>query len=189
MQAEETPEVDPDEKQSGELGENASTGNEPEAVQPGDRIAELEREVLRSRAELENFRKRMQRDMEQQLKYSNLPLIRELLDVIDNLRRAIEASGNSGGENEQALRKGVEMVTEQMASTLSKYGCQPIVSLGTEFDPNLHEAIAQMPSEEHPKGAVAQEVAVGYRLFDRVVRPSNVIVSSGSAVSNEGSNE
>jgi molecular chaperone GrpE len=73
------------------------------------------------------------------------------------------------------------MVTEQLSGELAKYGCKPIQSIGTEFDPNIHEAIAQVPSDEFAAGVVAQELAVGYLLHDRVVRPSNVIVSSGPA--------
>lgn len=142
------------------------------------RAAEAEREVLRARADLENFRKRMQRDAEQQLKYANLPLVRDLIDVVDNLNRAMDAARQDAA-NATALRDGVGMVLSQMATILGKYGCKQIESVGREFDPNVHEAIAQMPSPEHPPGTVAQEVASGYLLHDRVVRPSSVIVSTG----------
>ena len=146
------------------------------------RVAAAEAEVLRTRAELENFRKRMQRDLEQQVKYANMPLMRELLDVVDNLNRALAAANqDESGSDAGALSKGVQMVTEQLVATLGKFGCKAVDSVGTEFDPNIHEAISQMPSEEHPAGTVAQEVAVGYVLHDRVVRPSNVIVSTGPA--------
>jgi molecular chaperone GrpE len=143
-----------------------------------ERLAEAEREVLRARAELENFRKRLQRDAEQQLKYANVPLVRDLLEVIDNLNRATEAAQQDAGDPD-ALRNGVKMVTQQLSGVLAKYGCKPIQSIGAEFDPNIHEAIAQMPSDEYPAGVVAQELAVGYLLHDRVVRPSNVVVSAG----------
>lgn len=142
------------------------------------RALEAEREVLRARADLENFRKRMQRDSEQQLKYATVPLVRDLIEVIDNLNRAME-SANQDTTNASALRDGVGMVLSQLATVLGKYGCKQIESVGREFDPNIHEAIAQLPSEEHAAGWVSQEVAVGYRLHDRVVRPSSVIVSSG----------
>ncbi len=145
-----------------------------------ERVAAADREVLRARAELENFRKRMQRDSDQQLKYANMSLVRDLVEVVDNLNRAIEAARDENA-SAPALREGVEMVTEQLSGVLAKHGCRPIESLGTEFDPNFHEAIAQTPSEQHAAGHVAQEVAVGYVLHDRVVRPSNVIVSTGPA--------
>lgn len=142
------------------------------------RAQAAEREVLRARADLENYRKRMQRDSEQQLKYANVPLVRDLIEVVDNLNRAMEAASQDAA-NASALRDGVGMVLNQLATVLSKYGCKQIESVGHEFDPNVHEAIAQLPSEEHAVGIVSQEVAAGYLLHDRVVRPSSVIVSSG----------
>ncbi len=152
-------------------------------------LAEASREVLRVRAEMENYRKRMQRDSDQQLKYANVPLVRDLIEVVDNLNRALDAaSQESAGSTQQtgitqsaALRDGVQMVLEQLASVMGKYGCKRIESVGHEFDPNVHEAIAQMPSPEHAAGVVMQEVAAGYLLHDRVVRPSSVIVSTGPA--------
>ena len=145
-----------------------------------ERVLEAERQVLLARAEMENFRKRMQRDSEQQLKYANLALLRDLLDVVDNLNRAMDAA-KSDTNNSQALLSGVQMVGQQMLSVLAKFGCKPIEAEGVEFDPNVHEAISQMPSEQYAAGIVAQEVAVGYLLHDRVIRPSSVIVSTGPA--------
>ena len=147
-----------------------------------ERVAEAERQVLLAHAELENFRKRMQRESDQLLKYANLPLLRDLLDVVDNLNRALEAVRSDPSSN-KALLDGVEMVSQQLAGVFAKFGCKPVQAVGAEFDPNVHEAIAQMPSEEHAAGLVAQEVAVGYVLHDRVVRPSSVIVSTGPAAS------
>ncbi len=145
-----------------------------------ERVQDAERKVLLAHAELENFRKRMQREADQQLKYSNLPLLRDLLDVVDNLNRAADAA-RADTSDTNALLSGVEMVGQQLQNVLSKYGCKPVNAVGTEFDPNIHEAIAQMPSPDHAAGLVAQEVAVGYLLHDRVVRPSSVIVSTGPA--------
>jgi molecular chaperone GrpE len=142
------------------------------------KLKAAETEVLKSHAEVENFRKRLQRDAEQQLRYANVPLIRDLLDVIDNLKRAREAGANDTG-NGSALLEGVQMVTQQLTNVLNKFACKPIESQGKPFDPNFHEAIAQMPSAEVPAGCVLQEVAVGYVLHDRVIRPSQVIVSTG----------
>lgn len=136
-------------------------------------------EVLKSHAEAENFRKRLQRDAEQQLRYANMPLLRDLLDVVDNLKRATDsATGESAGS---ALHNGVQLVTQQLVGILAKYACKPIESVGKPFDPNFHEAITQMPSADIPAGSVVQEVAVGYTLHDRVVRPAAVIVSTGPA--------
>ncbi len=185
-------------------GEESNRTNEAQATvgdsevrgeegQPADqyfaddaRVAELERklkeaetEVLKSHAEVENFRKRLQRDAEQQLRYANMPLVRDILDVIDNLKRATDAaSGDQASPS--ALLDGVKMVTQQLANVLTKFACKPIESVGKPFDPNFHEAITQMPSATVPAGSVVQEVAVGYLLHDRVIRPSQVIVSTGS---------
>lgn len=152
------------------------------AAAPSDseRVQEAERQVLRAHAELENFRKRMQRDSDQQLKYANLPLMRELLDVVDNLNRAMEV-GRGDAASGAALLSGVEMVSQQLSAVLEKFGCKQVEALGNTFDPNFHEAISQTASDEYAAGVVAQEVAVGYVLHDRVVRPSSVIVSTGPA--------
>lgn len=165
--------------------EETSSGD-LEFISAEDRIAELEgkikiaeTEVLKSHAEAENFRKRLQRDSEQQLRYANLPLVRDILDVVDNLKRAAEAAAGNEAGNSSALLDGVQMVTQQLTNILTRYACKPIQSVGQPFDPNFHEAIAQMPSDEVPAGHVLQEVAVGYLLHDRVIRPSQVIVSTG----------
>ncbi len=144
-----------------------------------DKLNAAEQEILRGKAELENFRKRMQRDADQQLKFANVPIVRDLLDVIDNLNRALEAARNDE-TNTKALVDGVQMVSQQFTDVLSKHGCKSIESIGVPFDPNYHQAIAQMPSADHESGVVAQEVAVGYMLHDRVIRPAQVIVSTGS---------
>lgn len=144
------------------------------------RLQAAEREALLSRAELENSRKRLQRDAEQQLRFANLPLVRDMLDAIDNLNRATEAA-RSDSSSSQVLLDGIKLVSQQMSGVLAKYACKPIESLGKPFDPNLHEAISQTPSPNYAAGCVAQEVAVGYTLHERVIRPSQVIVSTGPA--------
>ena len=165
-----------------QVAKTSDFGGQPEnsTAELRRRLDEAEREVLRSRAELENARKRLQRDAEQQVRYANLPLVRDLLDVIDNLNRAVGAAENESG-NSQVLSDGVKLVARQFTDVLAKYACKPIESVGKTFDPNIHEAIAQMPSPSVPTGCVAQEVAIGYTLHERVIRPSQVIVSSGPA--------
>jgi molecular chaperone GrpE len=143
------------------------------------KLMAAEQEILRGHAELENFRKRMQRDTEQQIKFANVPLVRDLLDVIDNLNRAVDAA-RADETNAKALIDGVQMVSQQFTQALAKHGCKPIEALGTEFDPNFHSAVTQMPSAEYEAGKVALEVAVGYVLHDRVIRPAQVIVSTGN---------
>jgi molecular chaperone GrpE len=129
-----------------------------------------------AQAEAENTRKRVRRDFEDRLKYASVPLVADLLDVRDNLIRAIEASESS--EQTAGLREGVMMVAKQLDDTLAKYGIREIAAEGEAFDPNLHEAISQVPSD-HPAGSVAHVAAAGFQMHDRVVRPSQVVVSAG----------
>ncbi len=145
-----------------------------------EQLASAQQEVLRIRAEMENQRKRMQRDADIQLKFANVPLVRDLLDVIDNLNRAVD-SAKSDEATIKSLLDGVQMVSQQFTTVLGKHGCKPINAVGSDFDPNFHQAIAQMPSAEHAAGKVAMEVAVGYILHDRVIRPATVMVSTGPA--------
>lgn len=135
-------------------------------------------EVLKAQAEFENFRKRMRREMEEESRYAALPLINELLPVIDNLQRAVEAAeqgGSTGG-----LLDGVKMVIGQFDAALAKYGCRKIEALGQEFDPHVHMALSQEPCAEHPSGHVSRVLQSGYKMHDRVVRPAQVFVSTGS---------
>lgn len=99
------------------------------------RLKAAQTEVLKSHAEAENFRKRLQRDADQQLRYANTPLIRDMLDVIDNLKRATDAASNDTS-NSGALLEGVQMVTQQLFNILTKFACKPIESVGKPFDPN-----------------------------------------------------
>ena len=141
-------------------------------------LAEANHRVLMAHAEVENTRKRLRRDYEEQLKYASLPLMRDILAVLDNLHRALAASGGQGATS--GLTEGVSMVVKQFEETLERHHCKPIAAIGEAFDPNFHEAIAQMPSSDVPQGAVAEQAVVGYQYHDRVVRPSQVIVSTGA---------
>ncbi len=142
-------------------------------------LAEATDRELKAQAELENFRKRIYRETEQTVKYASLPLIRELLEVLDNLTRATDAASNA--PEASGLLEGVKMVQQQMIAVFAKYHCKPIPGLGHVFDPNVHQAIAQSPSDEYEAGQVMLEASNGYVLHDRVVRPSAVIVSTGKA--------
>ncbi len=146
-------------------------------------LKEAQDHVLRSQAELENFRKRVRREMEEERKFAALPLASDLLEVIDNLQRAIEAAENS--QTGSGLLEGVKMVAAQMTSVLEKHHCKRIVADGVAFDPNLHQAIAQEPTNEVESGMVTKVAQAGYQLHQRVVRPSQVIVSVPLAESNQ----
>lgn len=140
-----------------------------------DELQQAQDRTLRMQAELENLRQRMRREMEQERRYAELPLIRDLLPVVDNLYRAIEAA-ETGGE-QGALLEGVRMLAQQLHSVLTAHHCQSIEALHQPFDPHLHEAILQQPSSEYPPSTVLAVTQRGYLLHDRVVRPAQVIVS------------
>jgi molecular chaperone GrpE len=129
----------------------------------------------RAQADLQNYRRRMQRELEEERKYALLPLTKGLLPVLDNLQRALQAAAAS--KNVDELVSGVDMVAKQFEAALAAVGVQPIAATGQPFDPNLHEAISQQPSAEHPPMTVLHDVERGYTLYDRVVRPTKVIVS------------
>ncbi|MDX1968313.1 MAG: nucleotide exchange factor GrpE [Planctomycetaceae bacterium] len=130
----------------------------------------------RARADLDNYRRRIQREMEEDRKYAGLPLLKAVLPGLDGLHLALRAAATS--KNADELIQGVEMVAKQFEAALSNVGVKGIPAVGQPFDPNLHEAITQRPSAEHPAMTVLDEVERGYLLHDRVVRPSKVVVSS-----------
>jgi molecular chaperone GrpE len=134
--------------------------------------------VLRSQAELENYRKRAAREIEEHRRYANLPLLRDLLPVLDNIQRAVAAADKT--HDATSLLEGVKMVLQQFDDVLRRYHCTRIAALHQPFNPHLHEALSQQPSQEHPANTVLLEVRPGFELFDRVVRPSQVIVSTSS---------
>jgi molecular chaperone GrpE len=124
---------------------------------------------------LDNYRKRAARELEDRLRYANMSLLRDLLPVLDNVERAIEAAEkNADGA---ALLDGFKMVHQQLDEALKKHHCQRIEALHAPFDPNVHHAVMQQPSADHPANTVLMVTQNGYQLHDRVVRPSQVIVS------------
>jgi molecular chaperone GrpE len=134
---------------------------------------------LRSQAELDNYRKRVQRERDDERHYAALSIVRDLLAPLDNLQRAVESARNSGESGN--LLQGIELVVQQMERVLSGHGAKVIPAVGQLFDPHLHEAVQQIPSDDKPPMTVLQELERGYTLHERVVRPSKVIVSAAKA--------
>jgi molecular chaperone GrpE len=132
--------------------------------------------LLRSHAELDNYRKRAAREIEEHRRYANLPLIRDLLPVLDNLERTIAAAETS--RDVAGLLEGVKLVDRNLEEVLARYHCVRIAALDQPFDPNLHQAITQQATDRIPPGTVVLVSQAGFRLHDRVVRPSQVIVST-----------
>ena len=140
-------------------------------------VNDAQKRVLMAQAELDNFRKRSRRDMEEERRYANLSLMRDLLPVVDNFERAIAAEDAS--DSPEGLLAGVHMVAQQLRSVLEQHDCRLVKAQDELFDPNIHQAVMQQPSKEHSKGRVISVVQSGYRLHDRVIRPAQVIVSTG----------
>ena len=148
----------------------------------GDIVAKLEAErdqyrdaALRAAAELDNYRKRVSREAEQVARFQDLPLLRALLPALDNLNRTVQAAEQTS--NVSDLIQGLQMILGQFDQVFANHDAKPIASIGEAFDPNLHEAIQQLPSAEHPPMTVIQELEKGYSLHERVIRPSKVIVA------------
>jgi molecular chaperone GrpE len=137
--------------------------------------AENKEKWLRSAAEFDNYRKRMIRQQEDMRKTAAEALLRECVEVLDNLERAVEASREASDSN--ALREGVELVRLQMRDVLERAGVSPIASVGEQFDPEVHEAVMVAPAEGAEPGTVVAELGRGYRLHDRVLRPAKVSVA------------
>lgn len=159
-----------------ESDEHAAAGSEGELAQLRAELDEAKDRALRCQAELENYRRRVAREFEQERRYAAMPLLRDLLPVWDNVHRAIEAGEHRGGDS--PLLEGFKIVADQLEDVLRRHDCVKIDALWQPFDPNVHEAITQQPSEEHPPGTVVGETQTGFRLHDRVVRPSQVLVSA-----------
>ena len=133
----------------------------------------------RAAAELDNFRKRTARDLQETVKYANAGLLESLLPVLDNFDYGMAAAkAESEGSN---LYVGLIMVLRQVQDFLKDNGVEEISAVGMPFDPNLHEAVAQQPTDTVAEGAVISQTRRGYKLRDRLLRPASVIVSSGPA--------
>ena len=132
--------------------------------------------AARTRAEFENYQKRLQRDREQERKYAFGPLAEMLLPILDNLDRAVQA-GKQAGET-GPLVQGVAMVQSQFLELLKRNGVKPIEAEGKPFDPNVHQAVMQKPSAEVEPNTVVMVIEQGFMNQDRVLRPAKVIVST-----------
>lgn len=140
-------------------------------------LDEARNRTLRAQAELENYRKRTQRTLDEERRFAALPLLRDLLPVVDNLQRAITAAEQH--DTGSGLLAGVQLVATQLAAILARHHCTPVPAApGGVFDPHLHEAMAQLPADDCPPGHISQVVQPGYQLHDRVIRPAQVIVAA-----------
>jgi molecular chaperone GrpE len=130
---------------------------------------------VRQVAELENYKKRSIRDKEETIRFANEALIRDMLPIVDNLERAVAHA--QGGGNGKPLVEGVELVLKALIDVLGKHGLVQLSAVGQPFDPERHEAMAQVESDSHTPNTVVDEYHKGYLLFDRLLRPALVSVA------------
>ncbi len=171
--------------------ENATNGGAPEQAQPDPFVvvenlnaenAALKDRVLRLMADMENLRRRTEKEVADAKTYGASNFAREMLHVLDNLHRAVASVPAETVAESGPLRtfvEGVELTEKDFLSRLARFGVKPLDPQGKKFDPNMHEALFEMPDESVPAGTVVQVVETGYSIGDRVLRPAKVGVSRG----------
>ena len=153
-------------------------------AQKEQELNEMKEKVLRLAAELENFKKRIQKEKEDHMRYALETFARELLPFLDNLERAISAAKET--KDIDKLLEGLDLTLSGYFKTLEKFGLKPFVALGERFDPNIHEALGVEENEEVDENTVVKELLKGYKLHDRVLRPAMVVVSKKPNNSSNG---
>ncbi len=152
-----------------------STSEEDEDPDPEDlvaELAELRERSLRTLADFENYRKRIQRERADDARYANVPIVKEFLTILDNLERAKLAEGSA-----EDLQKGVELILQQMQDLVRRFGVTRIDAAGLPFDPNLHEAVSRQEDADVAMPMVVEEFQAGYQMHERLLRPAVVRVA------------
>lgn len=171
--------------EAGSAKESASgrdSGGADEAGQLKAEVAELKDRLLRTHAEMDNVRKRLEREKTDQAKFAITKFARDVLSIGDNVQRAIDAVPQRSLEDDPALKsffEGVTMIERELVSVLGKHGIKRLDPKGEPFDPNFHQAVVEVPSSDVPAGRVTQVFQSGYMIEDRVLRPAMVAVSKG----------
>jgi molecular chaperone GrpE len=175
---------DPDNRGTGELGgpdtaELIATRAELKRVEAEN--AELKNSLARRQADFENYRKRVERERSETYNRVVADIAAKLLPVSDNLKRALETEASVEASESDEFRhflSGVDLIWKQLNGVLDAYGVKPIVAVGEQFDPHLHEAVVTEPTDEYEPDTVIQEIRSGYRLGDKLIRPALVKVST-----------
>jgi molecular chaperone GrpE len=144
-----------------------------------EEVKALNDKYLRLAAEFDNYKRLIQRDQREQIRFANEQLLKELLPVVDNLERAIKSSREGGSSD--VLIKGVDLTLKQLTGALTRFHVVPVAAVGQPFDPATHQAVASVASEKVPEQHVVDELQRGYLLHDRILRAAMVSVSSGRA--------
>jgi len=181
----ELPEAD---KQSGEPAESAPEEKTPQT--PKEKLEQAQAEAvaahdrfLRASAELENYKKRTQREMAEFKRFANASLVKDILGVVDNLERAVESS--NGSNDKEQLAQGLDLTLQELLKIFKTFHVTPIESLGETFDPRYHQAMMQEETTDQPENVVIRELQKGYMIHDRLLRPAMVVVSKAAPNSQE----
>jgi len=165
------PDIDPEEE-AAPAGEAVETH-----ADPASEIEKFRDLALRSRAELDNYRKRVAREKEEAIRYANSSLLESLLPILDNFELGLGAAKST--PEAAGIVQGLGMVRKQFEDFLRDHGVETLDAEGKPFDPNLHEAVAQEASADVPEGNVIRQLRRGFKLKDRLIRPATVVVSKG----------
>jgi len=189
--------TDDSDNQETALAEDDSAGSVPEKTlpeTPEEKIEKAEADVaaahdrfLRASAELENYKKRTQKEMADFKRYANTSLVKELLGVVDNLERAVESSNES--DEKAQLSEGLDLTLKELLKVFKTFHVTPIDSLGQSFDPCFHQAMMQEETSDQADNIVLKELQKGYMIHDRLLRPAMVIVSKAVNSSNDDDRE
>lgn len=184
---------------SSDMPDPATPANDPGTPPAEDaeaRIVQLESEVarykdqaLRALAEAENTRRRTQREMEDNSKYANTNMARDMLPLADNLRRALDTltpDERAADEKLEKFAQGIELVEREFLATIERHHIKKVDPLGQAFDHNLHQAVAQVEAADKPAGVVVQVLQPGYTIHGRLLRPAMVVVSKGGPAAGAG---
>ena len=182
------------EEQENEPKQNDSVNTESvKQITPEEKILELEDKVARTFAEMENQRRRFEKEREDAFNYGGFAFAKETLNLIDNLERSKQLLINDEAlKNSEALKKTLEhldIINKDMVSILSKNGITPIHSIGKKLDPNLHQAMMEINDDQKEPGTIVQEIQKGFMMKDRLLRPSLVGVSKKIDTKEEKSEE
>ena len=144
-----------------------------------EEVKALNDKYLRLAAEFDNYKRLVQRDQRDQIRFGNESLLKELLPVVDNLERAVKASQEGGSSD--ALIQGVELTLKQLTGALTRFHVTPVETVGQPFNPATHHSVTSVASKKVPEQHVVEEFQRGYLLHDRILRPAMVSVSAGRA--------
>ena len=192
-QNEEIKETEPEEEIQEEQGESIEKNQEVKEVTPEEKIKELEDKVARAFAEMENQRRRFEKEKEDAFDYGGFSFAKEALNLIDNLERSKQIlESDEVLKNTEALKKTLEhfkIISDDMVSIFSKNRITPVISLGKKLDPNQHQAMMEIDDDQKEPGTIVQEIQKGFMMKDRLLRPALVGVSKKTKTQNDQKNE